>query len=121
MRALRDAPFPFQTVRDLLGILRMLYAANKRDRVGERRLKAIADVGRELRKSMQLARACAPGTLGFTAAWERAEAAVLRLGALVDCTTPLEPTLRAAGDRIARRATRTSPRDRKRAASRERS
>src|SRR6188508_1152093 len=41
MRALRDSPFPFETVRDLLGILRMMYAAHQREGRDERRLRAI--------------------------------------------------------------------------------
>jgi len=121
MRALRDSPFPFETVRDLLGILRMLYVATERESSrNERRLSAIARVGRELKQATELARRYAPGSLGFTAAWERAEAAVLELGQLVDGTTPLEPTLRAAGDRI-RRFGAPGDRERRRRASRERS
>ena len=121
MRALRDSPFPFETVRDLLGILRMLYVATEREGIrNERRLSAIARVGRELKQASELARRYAPGSLGFTAAWERAEAAVLELGTLVDGTTPLEPTLRAAGDRI-RRLGAPGARERRRRASRERS
>ena len=123
MRALRDSPFPFETVRDLLGILRMLYAATQRQGRHERRLAAIARVGRELSKASDLARRHAPGSLGFTAAWERAEAAVLELGELVDATTPLEPTLRAASDRIRRLGAPGAPgeRERRRRATRERS
>ena len=122
MRALRDSPFPFETVRDLLGILRMLYVATERAGNGrnERRLSAIARVGQELKHASELARRYAPGSLGFTAAWERAEAAVLELGELVDGTTPLEPTLRAAGDRI-RRLAAPGDRERRRRATRERS
>lgn len=120
MRALRDSPFPFETVRDLLGILRMLYVATQRDGHHERRLEAIARVGRELTKASTLARRHAPGSLGFTAAWERAEAALLELGELVDATTPLEPTLRAAGDRI-RRLAAPGERERRRRATRQRS
>jgi len=120
MRALRDSPFPFETVRDLLGILRMLYAATQREGRNARRLDAIARVGRELTKATDLARRHAPGSLGFTAAWERAEAATLALGELVDATTPLEPTLRAATDRI-RRLGSAGERERRRQATRQRS
>ena len=120
MRALRDSPFPFETVRDLLGILRMMYAAQQREDRDERRLRAIARVGRELTKATELARRYAPGSLGFTAAWERAEGALLDLGQLVDGTTPLEPTLRAAGDRI-RRLGAPNAREQRRRATRERS
>lgn len=120
MRALRDSPFPFETVRDLLGILRMLYAATQREGQHARRLAAIAHVGRELAKASEQARRHAPGSLGFTAAWDRAEAAMLELGGLVDATTPLEPTLRAASDRI-RRLGSPGERERRRRATRQRS
>jgi hypothetical protein len=36
MRTLRDKPFPFETARDLLGILRAMYAATKQQGGNER-------------------------------------------------------------------------------------
>ncbi len=102
MRALREAPFPFETVRDLLGILRAMYACTRKQAGAERRLALIEQVGRELGKATDMARMYPRGSLGFTAAWERAESAVRRLGELVDCTTPLEPALKVVGERITR-------------------
>lgn len=114
MRALRDTPFPFETVRDLLGILRMMYVAATRHPGGEGKQRRIAKLGRELSRALQLAERHPPGSLGFTAAWERAEATVAQLGQVVDCTTPLEPTLMAAGERIMKPARKAGLRESKR-------
>ncbi len=101
-----------------------MYAAQKKEGNDERRLDSIASLGAALTRSLEMAREYSPGSLGFTAAWEKAEAAVLRLGELVDCTTPLEPTLKVAGERIlrGRRPSRGKPavRDLRRQAARKR-
>src|SRR5690606_9579101 len=119
MRALRDSPFPFETVRDLLGILRVMYAVTRQQDGGERSLQRIAQLGRELRVAIELAGRHPPGSLGFTAAWERAESAVQQLGNLVDCTTPLEPALKLAGERVTRSARHKSERELRRHAVRQ--
>ena len=118
---MRDTPFPFDTVRDLVGLLRALYAATKRQGNHERRLQAIARVGRELQRAAEMARAHQPGSLGFKSAWQRAEQAVHALGDIVDCTTPLEPTLAAAGERVKRARASGQSRELRRRARRERS
>lgn len=106
-----EQPFPFEAVRDLLGILRALYAAAQAESAGRPRLAAIRAIGRELRAATDLALEHEPGTLGHAAAWRRAERATERLGALVDCTTPLEPTLEAAARRVLGRSGSASRRD----------
>ena len=93
-------PFPFEAVRDLVGILRALYAADKARGGSERRLSEIRRVALELRRATDLALEHEPGRTGHRAAWERAERATLHLADLVDVTTPLEPTLMAAGERV---------------------
>ncbi len=108
MIAPRSEPFPFEAVRDLLGILRAMYAAARAQGAGSRRLQALERVGAELRLAVDLALEHEPGTLGHAAAWDRAERATRDLGTLVDSTTPLEPTLEAAAQRV-QRALRTSP------------
>jgi hypothetical protein len=100
MLTLRADPFPFEEVRDLIGIVRAMYAAAKRRGAGERHLLAIRNAGTELRRAVDLALEFEPRTLGHAAAWQRAERATRALGDLVDCTTPLEPTLEAAVRRI---------------------
>jgi hypothetical protein len=96
----RHQPFPFEAVRDLLGILRALYAAAKAEGAGSPRLSLIRGIGRELRGAIDLALESEPGTLGHAAAWQRADRAIQRLGELVDSTTPIEPTLAAAARRV---------------------
>jgi len=97
---LRPEPFPFEAVRDLLGILRAMYGAARAGGAGRRRIEAIVRIGLELRAAVDLALEHEPETLGHARAWERAERATRELGSLIDCTTPLEPTLDAAARRI---------------------
>ena len=121
MRAPRADPFPFEAVRDLLGILRAMYAADKAAGAGARRLAAVEEVARELRRAVDLALEYGPGTLGHAAAWERAETATSRLVDLADVTTPIEPTLRAAGERVLQRGADRDTRELARLARRDRS
>lgn len=99
-------PFPFEAVRDLLGILRALYAAAQAEGGSAARLAAIRRIGAELRAATDLALEHEPGTLGHGAAWRRAERATRMLAEIVDCTTPLEPTLEAAARRVVGRQRR---------------
>jgi hypothetical protein len=116
MLAIRHDPFPFEAVRDLIGILRAMYAAARGRGAGARELSAIRAVGSQLRHAVDLALEHEPGTLGHAAAWQRAEHATRQLADLVDCTTPLEPTLDAA----VRRIRELSPEDAREAARRAR-
>ena len=71
----RHDPFPFEAARDLIGILRALYVATEKEEGGKRRLEAILRCGRSsARRSRSPARP-EPDTLGYDAAWRRAEAA----------------------------------------------
>src|SRR5690349_8533019 len=114
-------PFPFEAVRDLLGILRALYAADKARGAGERRLAEIRRLALELRRATDLARDHEPGSEGHRAAWEKADRATLSLADLVDMTTPLEPMLVAAGERIRSAAPSSNDRENERRARRIRS
>jgi hypothetical protein len=96
----RDDPFPFEAVRDLLGIVRALYAAEKAGGAGRVELARIARVGKELRAALDLAADTRPGTIGRTAAWKRAEEATVRVGDLVDAVTRAEPLVAAARGRV---------------------
>ncbi len=115
------ARFPFEAVRDLLGILRALYAADRARGANERRLGHIRSVAVELRRSMELALDHEVGAPGHRAAVRRAEAATRRLADLVDVTTPLEPTLLAAGQRVRAEGLRGGEREARRRARNERS
>jgi hypothetical protein len=111
MLTLRREPFPFEAVRDLLGILRAMYAAARARDAGARELASIRRVGNELRTAIDLALEHAPQTLGHAAAWDRAENATRDLGKLIDSTTPLEPMLGAAARRIRRARVMLEDRD----------
>jgi hypothetical protein len=108
----RGDPFPFEAARDLLGILRALYAATEKAQGGKRRLEAIQRCGRELRAAITLAKTHRPNTLGYDAAWRRAEAATRQAMDLIESTTPIEPTLTAAIARVWPRAVADAPRRR---------
>ncbi|HEX4335964.1 MAG TPA: hypothetical protein VH062_08630 [Polyangiaceae bacterium] len=114
--------FQFEAVRDLLGILRALYAADRSRGANARRLGHIRSVAVELRHAMELALEHDAGTAGHRAAVRRAEHATRRLADLVDVTTPLEPMLLAAGQRVrVASAPQAGARDLKRRARNERS
>jgi hypothetical protein len=66
---LHGRPFPFDAVRDALGLVRLAYAARPSDQ--RERLEA---VGRELRLALKLASA-GEGTLGHRAAIDRVKCA----------------------------------------------
>lgn len=104
MLSIRRDPFPFEAARDLLGLVRAVYAAAQARGAEPERLRAIAEVGAELRQAMELASAHPPGTLGFSSAWARAERAAARVGELVDALTPAAPLVRAAVARARGRA-----------------
>jgi hypothetical protein len=120
MLTLRHETFPFEAVRDLIGILRALYAAERGARARPVRVAEIARIGRELRIAVDLALAHGAGTLGHAAAWGRAERATAALGDLVDCTTPLSPTLAAAARRVCEDTRTSVARERARLARRQR-
>lgn len=94
-------PFPFEAVRDLLGVVRAMYAAAKNANASPRELARIAAIGTDLGEATTLAAGTRPGTLGHAAAWRRAEEATRRVGDLVDSLTPAEPLIAAARDRVA--------------------
>jgi hypothetical protein len=108
----RGDPFPFEAARDLLGILRALYAATEKEGGGKRRLEAIKRCGAELRMAIGLARRHRPDTLGYDAAWRRAEAATRQAMDLIESTTPIEPTMAAAVARVWPRVVNGGPRRR---------
>lgn len=71
---------PVETVRDLLGIARLLYRSAKTDpATPPERLTALEHVGKELRAALELARKSKPDTLEHRAAWARSERAIQEL------------------------------------------
>lgn len=104
MLSRRDDPFPFEAARDLLGLMRALYAARRRAGAGANELEGLARAGKELQEALSLASTSKPGTVGHAAAWKRAEDAT-QIAARIDAfTIPAEPVLREAVGRVVRRA-----------------
>lgn len=97
-----DEPFPFEAVRDLLGVVRTIYAAAKAGGAGRAELARIGKVGTELSAAHDLAADTRENTVGRAAAWKRAEAAARQVGDLIDTLTPAEPLVAAAQARVAR-------------------
>jgi len=96
----REEPFPAAAVRDLVGIVRAMYVAAKLSGAGKNELVRIERVGRDLADALELANRSGPNTIGYSAAWKKAEDASRRAGDLVDALTPAEPLLHAARSRI---------------------
>jgi hypothetical protein len=102
-RLIRDA-FPLEAVRDLLGITRALYRA-ERDGAGDPvRLQELVEIGEAYRTALDLARRGGPQSLGGSAAWEWAERATERLCALVGDETKAGPMILAAAGQVKRQS-----------------
>jgi hypothetical protein len=89
-------------VRDLLGIARALYAAEKRAGAAAARLERIAEAGAAFKLALGLARRTAPDTMGHRAAWGHAERGLELLTSTLDAIAPIGPVLDAAGARVRR-------------------
>jgi hypothetical protein len=93
--------FPFEAVRDLLGVVRAIYVAAKEGGAGRKELARIARVGQELGLALDLAGSSRQGASGEAAAWKHVEGAMLEVSDLVDPLTPAAPIVLAARDRLA--------------------
>ena len=93
-------PFPAQTVRDLIGIARLLYrtwaAASARDT----RLPELVAIGKDLQQALRMAQDHKPGTRQHREAWSIAEVATSRLGGIVDAYVAVKPLISAAFERV---------------------
>jgi hypothetical protein len=87
-------------VRDLLGVVRTIYAAAKDGGASREELARIARVGRELSRALDLAGAPQQGTSGHATAWKMTEQVMLQVNDLVDPLTPAAPLLMAARSRV---------------------
>ena|GEM_PF-2950401 len=97
----REESFPAAAVRDLIGIVRAMYVVAKLAGAGKNELARIERVGRDLSAALELAIRSGPDTIGYSAAWKKAEDASRRACDLVDALTPAEPLVHAARSRIA--------------------
>ena len=72
-------PFALEAVRDLLGLCRAMWACEQ----DVTRKAELAEIGKQLRDAVDLARKAPTGSLGWKAATKRAEEATDRLCAIV--------------------------------------
>jgi hypothetical protein len=89
--------FAFEACRDLLGLLRAIFAAEKRRSFPKpRKLKTLERLARDLQQAVTLAATHDPGTLPYEKARGMADGVARRLGDVVAIT----PILDAAGKRV---------------------
>jgi hypothetical protein len=89
-------PFPAQTVRDLIGIARLLYRTWRSANPFDTRLPELVAIGKDLRAAATLASATKPGTRRYREAWELAELATHRLGSILDAYVAVKPLVASA-------------------------
>jgi hypothetical protein len=97
---MRDDPLPVEAVRDLLGITRAAYRAERSAGAAPERLATLAEIGEHFRVALDLASRTEPGSLGMCAAWKRAQKATEALCALIGEGTLAAPLVRAAAERV---------------------
>lgn len=97
-------PFPRETIRDLLGITRALYRAERAAALpdGRERLDRLTEIGKHYRLALELALKCGPGTMGRRAAWAWAEKATEALGDFVAESAELASVVRASAQKLSR-------------------
>lgn len=99
-----EEPFPFEAVRDLIGIARALYLAFKgMGPAYVTHMGKVASIGNQLQRAVEKAKKGGPGTWNHTTAWLMAEQAAKDLGTLVDKYMPATVLIRASGERLARK------------------
>lgn len=99
-----DGPLPVETVRDLLGIARGLYAAyvEMGPAYDDQRHK-LKGIGHQLQLALQRAGEAGPGTFKHRAAWLIASKAADDLMAMVDVYLPARTLLKATSERLAKK------------------
>jgi hypothetical protein len=89
-------PFPAQTVRDLIGIARLLYRTWRAASAGDTRLPELVVIGKDLQAALTMAAASKPGTRRHRQAWELAEVATHRLCGILDAYVAVKPLVTSA-------------------------
>ena len=98
---MRRDPLPRETVRDLLGITRTLFATIRATRPEEKRtLETLRRIGVLFREALEMSAKFEPGTLGHSAAWSRAQQALDKLSEEVSVGTTLLPLVENASARV---------------------
>ena len=87
-------------MRDLLGLVRVMYADWCASGAGPIELEELRAIGESLNVALGMALKTKPNTVGHRGAWLRAEEATRQLAALVGQHTSLVSTVRAASARV---------------------
>lgn len=94
-----ERPFPAQTIRDLIGIARLLYRNwSSHGLQQDKRLPELVAIGKDLQTALKLSRVARPNTKQQREAWELAELATRKLGYLVDAYVGVKPLITSAFD-----------------------
>lgn len=88
--------FPTRTVRDLIGIARLLYRTWHAANGNDARLPELVAIGKDLQTAQTLAAASPAGTRRHRQAWELAELATHRLGSILDAYVAVKPLVTSA-------------------------
>ena len=92
-------PIPLETLRDLLGIARALYAAWSPSE-GPVEMEELRGIGADLREAYRLASRTQPGTTAHRAAWVKAERATRQLSDLLGDFTTVKSLVAKTSDRL---------------------
>lgn len=94
-------PFPAETVRDLIGLARLLYRTwASHGLARDARLPELVAIGKDLQEALRIAQGARQGSRRLHDAWERAEVATRKLGYLLDAYVAVRPLVEAAFERV---------------------
>jgi hypothetical protein len=96
-------PFPREVVRDLLGITRALFRAERAKPAPEvARVERLRQIGQLYREALDMGTRYGPDTMGRRAALGKAEQATTALGQFVEGSELMAPAVAAAAQRLRR-------------------
>jgi hypothetical protein len=96
-------PLPREVVRDLLGITRALFRAERAKAMPDpSRLARLEDIGKQYRRALDMAGKYGPDTMGGRAAFNWAEKATAQLGQYVADCEPIALAVAATATRLKR-------------------
>jgi hypothetical protein len=103
-RSMLPLPFPKEAVRDLLGITRALFRAERSKPTPDpSRLARLEEIGKQYRLAIDMGGKCGPDTIGNRAARSWAEKATLALGEYVAMSDLMAPAVAATAKKLSRR------------------
>jgi len=96
----QHGPIPLRALRDLLGLVRVLYADWSASGVGPLELEELRGIGEGLNRALKLAHHTRPNSPGHREAWALAEGATQDLGQLIRKRDPMLSAVRTASARV---------------------